>query len=136
MKTINVPSILLLLLSVNLSGQNLIGYNDQQIRKHMTDNEKSMVFQSFINNNTFKYLKYSNDEGTITLLFFLDEQLVCKSVREICDKSLKSEKIAAFNSLFKKTGENQWSEIKNGKSYLIEMKDEEWSFNITITQKD
>jgi hypothetical protein len=92
-----------------------------------------MTYQNFINNSTFKYLKYSDKDDSQTLLFFLNEQLVCKSIRLICDKSLKKEKINECNSLYKKTGDNQWTETKKGKRYLIEMKEEEWSFNVTIT---
>jgi hypothetical protein len=136
MKTIHVPLILLFLVSFNLSAQNLIGYNEQEIRKYMTDNEKSLTYQSFINNSTFKYLKYADSEGTTTLLFFLNEQMVCKSVRLIIDKSLKAQKIKEYNSLYKKAGDNQWTEAKNDKIYLIIMKDEEWSLNITITLKE
>jgi len=81
-------------------------------------------------------LKYADEEETQTMLFFLNEQLICKTERMVCDKSLKAEKIKELNSLCKKTGDNEWTETKNGKSYLIIIKDEEWSFNITITLKE
>jgi hypothetical protein len=136
MKTIHVPVILLFLVSLNLSAQNLIGYNEQEIRKYMTDNEKSLAYQSFINNSTFKYLKYADSEGTTTLLFFLNEQLVCKTIRMIYDKSLKAQKIKEYNSVYKKAGDNQWMETKDQKSYLIVLKEEEYSFNVTITLKE
>ena len=57
---------------------------------------------------------------------------MCKTVRLVCDKSLKEEKIKEYDSLYKKTGDNRWIETKNGKNYLIEIKEEEWSFNVTI----
>jgi len=65
-------------------------------------------------------------------LFFLNEQSICKSVRFVCDKSLKTEKTKELDSKYTKIGENQWVETKNGKKYLIEMKEEDWSFNVTI----
>jgi hypothetical protein len=133
MKTITVSAVILFLACMNLNGQNLIGYSEKDIRQYMAENQKSMIFQNFINNSTFKYLKYSDRAESQTLLFFLNEQLVCKSIRVVCDKSLKTEKIKECNSLYKKTNNNQWSETKNGKSYLIELKEEEWSFNVTIT---
>ena len=132
MKTIKVSLVILFLISVNLKGQNLIGSGEKEIRQYMSENQKSMTFQSFTNNNTFKYLKYTDNDETQTLLFFLNEQLVCKSVRIICDKSLKSEKVKEFNMLYKNTGENQWTESKNGKRYLIEIKYDEWTFNVTF----
>ena len=132
MKTIKVSSVLLLLISINLNAQNLIGYSEKDIRQYMAENQKNMSFQNFINNSTFKYLKFADKDESQTLLFFLNEQSVCKSMRLVCDKSLKAEKIKEYDSLYKKTGDNQWTEIKDGKSYLIEMKDEDWSFNVTI----
>jgi hypothetical protein len=133
MKKVQVSSVILLLLSMTLNGQNLIGYSEKEVRQYMTDNQKGMIYKDFINNSTFKYLKYSDNDETVTLLFFLNEKSVCKSVRLICDKSIRTEKIKEYNSLYKKTGENKWTEIKNGKNYLIELKDDEWSFNVNIT---
>ena len=132
MKIIQVSSVILFLLTSNISGQNLIGYSESEIRKYMAENQKGMIFQSFTNNSTFRYLKYSDKDETQTLLFFLNEQSLCKSSRLVCDKSLKNEKIKELNAAYKKTGDNQWLETKNGKSYLIEVKEEEWSFNVTI----
>jgi hypothetical protein len=132
MKILQISTVIVFLISINLHGQNLIGYSEKDVRQFMTDNQKEMTFQSFINNSTFKYLKYSNSDETITLLFFLNEQSICKSVRFVCDKSLKIEKTKELDSKYPKIGENQWAETKNGKKYLIEMKEEDWSFNVTI----
>jgi hypothetical protein len=132
MKTILVSVVTFIFISINIDGQNLIGYSEKDVRQYMADNRKEMTFQNFINNSTFKYLKYTNSDETLTLLFFLNEQSVCKSVRLVCDKSLKAKEIKEFDSKYKKLGDNQWTETKNGKNYLIELKEEEWSFNITI----
>jgi hypothetical protein len=132
MRAIIVSSVVLILINFNLNGQNLIGCNEKEIRQYMADKEKNMAYQNFINNSTFKYLKYIDKDETETMLFFMNEQLICKSIRVICDKSLKSEKIKEYNSLYKKSGENQWTETKSGKNYLIELKEDEWSFNVTI----
>jgi hypothetical protein len=132
MKITYVSSIILLLISVNLNGQNLIGYSEPDIRKYMAENKKNMSFQTFVNNSTFKYLKYADNSETQTLLFFLTEKLICKSVRLICDKNLKTQKIKEYDGLYKKKGEGLWTDTKNGKNYLIELKDEDYTFNITI----
>jgi hypothetical protein len=136
MKKAIVSSVIILFIGIVLNGQNLIGLNEKEIRKYMADNHKNMIFQNFTNNSTFKYLKYADEEETQTMLFFLNEQMVCKTERLVCEKSLKAEKIKELNSLCKKTGDNEWTETKNGKSYLFIIKDEEWSFNITITLKE
>lgn len=132
MKISEVSMVIFFLINFNLSGQNLIGYSEPEIRKYMADNKKDMAFQNFVNNNTFKYLKYSDNLETETLLFFLTEKLVCKSVRRVCDRSLKPQIIKEYDGLLKKTGETQWTETKNGKKFLIEFKDEDYTFNVTI----
>jgi hypothetical protein len=98
----------------------------------MKEKQKNMIFQNFTNNSTFKYLKYSDNEDSQTLLFFLTADSVCKSVRLVCDKSLKAEKLKEFDTLYKKIGDNVWTEIKDGKKYTIELREEDWSINITI----
>jgi hypothetical protein len=132
MRTIQVSSVILFLISININGQNLIGYNDSEIRKYMAENQKGMTFQKFTNNSTFRYLKYVDEDEMQTLLFFLNDQAICKSVRLVCDKSMKTEIIKDYNTIYKKSGENQWVEAKSGKNYLIDLKDEEWSINVTI----
>ena len=67
--------------------------------------------------------------------FFLSDDSVCRSVRLVCDKSLKNKKIAELNSVYKPGGENQWEEEKKGQKYLIDLKEEEGTFNISISIK-
>ncbi|MBK7627720.1 MAG: hypothetical protein IPJ16_11110 [Bacteroidales bacterium] len=120
-----------LTLSGFLSGQNLIGYKDFEIRKYMKDNKGNMSFNK-VNNDRFNYLKYTDNSETQTLLFFLGTDSICRSIRIICDSVTKAEKIKEFNTNCKKNGENIWIDRKNGIDYLIEIKDEQWSSIITI----
>ncbi|MFN8239521.1 MAG: hypothetical protein U0X39_02075 [Bacteroidales bacterium] len=122
--------------AISANAQNYIGLGEKEIRKVMKDKHKDMLFQTFTNNSTFKYLKYADRDEMQTLLFFLTPDSVCKSVRLICDKSLKGLKVKELDGKFPRNGDNAWIEQKNGRQYLIELKEEEWSFNITITQKE
>ena len=130
MKIITLSAILILT-CICTQGQNLIGYKDKEIRKYMKENRKEMNFNNVINSK-FKYLKYSDNPDSQTVLFFLNPDSVCKSVRIICDISMKAEKVKEFNSIYKKSGENRWIDKRDGKDYLIEIKDEKWSCIITI----
>jgi hypothetical protein len=121
----------LLLNSVGAYSQNLIDYNEKYIIKYMKENQPEFNINNVINNK-FSYLKYSDNSDNQTLLFFLDENSVCKNIRIICNFSLKNEKINELNSSYKSIGTNKWSDKREGKKYLIEMKDEDWSVIITI----
>ncbi len=99
----------------------------------MKENHKNLNFNS-VTNSKFKYLKYSDNLDNQTLLFFLNPESVCKSVRIICDRSIINEKLKEFNSIYKKSGENKWTDSRGGYSYHIEIKDEKWSYVVTIDQ--
>jgi hypothetical protein len=122
---------ILVLTAMYAHSQNLIGYNDKEIRKYMKENRIEMSFEN-VTNDKFKYLKYTDSFDSQTLLFFFNTDTVCKSERLICDFSIKAEKVKEFNSIYKKTGENSWIDIRDGKNYLIEIKDEKWSCVISI----
>jgi hypothetical protein len=112
-------------------GQNLVGYKGKEILKYMKENRNDMAY-SEVTNESFRYLKYSNSTDSQTLLFFLNNDSTCMSERLICDLGVKAEKTKEFDSMYRKSGENRWIENRDGKDYLIEIKDEKWSCVITI----
>lgn len=123
--------VILILTGISTYSQNLIGYTGKEIQKYMKENCKNMNI-STVNNSKFKYLKYSDSSDSQTMLFFLNQDSVCKSVRFICDLSTITEKKKEFDSIYKKRGENRWVDNRDSNYYLIEIKDEEWSFVVTI----
>ena len=85
-----------------------------------------------VSNPKFRYLKYSDNSESQTLLFFLNPDSVCKSVRMVCDIRIKPEKLKEFNSIYKKSGENRLIDKHDGKDYVVELRDEKWTCIITI----
>ena len=130
MKIITLYAILMLT-GTGVFGQNLIGYSGREIRKFMKEHRLEMSFNN-VSNNKFKYLKYSDSSDSQTLLFFLNPDSVCQSVRLICDKRVKKDKVKEYDSIYKKSGENRWIDKRDGKDYLIEIREEKWSCIISI----
>jgi hypothetical protein len=97
----------------------------------MKENKSDMNLNN-VNNSIFKYLKYSDNYDNQTLLFFLNQNSVCKSVRMICNTAAKENKVREFDSIYKRVAENRWTDKHNGKGYRIELREEKWSCIITI----
>jgi hypothetical protein len=114
-------------------GQNLIGYKNNEIRKFMKENRKDMNYDK-VRNSLFSYLKYSDNYDRQTILFFLTPDSVCKSIRVICDSTMKAEKIKELDTNYKRVADNSWVDDHNGKKCLITFKEEKWSCSITIIQ--
>lgn len=118
--------------TMSLSGQNLIGYNRDAIAKYMKENHKNMSLNDVVNSQ-FSYLKYSDDNDSETMLFFLGKDSICTGVRIICDAAVREGMIKEFNSEFKKTGNNTWMDSRNGKNYRIDLSEDSWSYVFNIT---
>ena len=130
MKIITLSAVLLLTCFYAHS-QNLIGYKQKDILRYMKENRSEMNINS-VTNSKFSYLKYSDNYENQTLLFFLNPDSVCKSIRLICDVSMKSEKVKEFNSRYVKSGENRWLDKRDGKVFHIDIIDGKWSCVISI----
>jgi hypothetical protein len=113
------------------SGQNLIGYKENEIRKYMRENKKDMSLNK-VTNSKFNYLKYSDSSDSQTMLFFLNKDSVCQSIRIICDENAKALRLKEFNSAYKKNNDNRWVDSHNGKSFMIELREEKWASVITM----
>ena len=111
-------------------GQNLIGYSNAEIRKFMMENRKEMNYDK-VRNSLFSYLKYSDNTDSQTILFFLNADSVCSSMRVICNTGMKAEKIKELDAEYKKLSDDRWIDSHAGKNYLINFKDEAWSCTIT-----
>jgi len=120
-----------LTISALLSGQNLLGYKDYEIRKFMRENKGDMNYNK-VSNNKFYYLKYTDSAEKQTMLFFMNKDSVCNSIRIICDAAITASKINEYNATLKKSGDSKWIGKQGGKQYLVAIKEEQWSNIITI----
>lgn len=94
--------------------------------KYMKANHSDMNYDKVINNK-FSYLKYSDSMDNQTILFFLNTDSVCSSVRVICDLSIKPLKVRELDKLYTKSDDNKWIDKHDGKTYLIDIMDSSWS---------
>ena len=115
-------------------GQNLVGYDATGIRNYMAQNSSDLRNVK-VTNDLFRYLKYTDSSDNQTILFFLSADSVCRNIRMIYDPSLKKNKIIELNSSYKRIDESKWLDNRDGKEFLVEMSDEQWSLVVTIGPK-
>lgn len=131
LKRVVILSSALILICSYLQSQNLIGYKGKDILKYMKMNRSEMNYNNVVNSK-FSYLKYSDSSESQTILFFLSVDSVCRSVRIVCDKNMMPLKLKELNSQYVKNGDNKWIDQHGGKSYIIELKNGNWSCIISI----
>jgi hypothetical protein len=121
----------LFLLLTPVHGQNLIGYKAKDITSYMKLNHSDMNSNK-VTNPLHSYLKYSDSMETETVIFFLRPDSVCSSVRITCEPALKRKKIVELDTKYKKNGDMNWIDFRDGKKYNITMKNDSWSCVISI----
>jgi hypothetical protein len=123
--------IALLFVTVCGQSQNLVGYKSSEIKDYMKLRNKDLALQNVVNDK-YSYLKYTDSNDSETLLFFLNADSVCKSVRLICDRVTRNERIKEFNSGYQIINENVWIDTLGRKRSIIRLDDGKWSSHFTI----
>ncbi|MFP4488791.1 MAG: hypothetical protein ACLFN1_05765 [Bacteroidales bacterium] len=126
-------AILMILLSVNLTAQNVLGFTPGEIVRYVKENHRNLVRDDNSRNEYYDYLKYTDGtSGTTTVYFFLSEDKRCSRVKRIHVHSLKDEVRRELDSLYVKKEDNTWIDEKKDNRALIRLLDEEWFFTVNI----
>jgi hypothetical protein len=120
----------------NGHAQNYIGMNKEQIIEVMSETHKNFKRNTSVVNPYYKYLKYENKISEITILFFLSDDNMCTMVRQMCDYSNINDVLSELNQKYTSTAKNIWSYKDGGKTYEVNLVEEEWYFTITTKLKD
>jgi hypothetical protein len=115
--------------------QNFIGMEKDQILQVMRDSQKKFKLNTDDVNPHYKYLKFENKIDEITILFFLSEENKCTLIRKMCDYSNINDVITELDGKYNKSGKNAWTYNDKGKTYLVNLVEEEWYFTVTTKLK-
>jgi len=126
-------AIITILFTVNLCGQNLLGYKPLKVEKYMRKNHSGLIKDNNTSNEYYDYLKYTDGTaGTSTVYFFFSEDNTCRLVKSMYVYSMKDEVEEELDRLYTRTGNSRWSDSRGRVNALIELKDEEWFFTVNI----
>jgi len=116
------------------NSQYFIGKHRNDIIIHMKNYFKGFNLNNNVTNNTFRYLKYENIITQETILFFLNKNDTCTSVRWLSDYSNINERISYLNKYYNKINDTLWYYIENKKKIFVKLKEEEWYFTINYIE--
>ena len=126
--------LLIVVSSLNVLGQSLVGKHKLEIKKEMKENHKDFYFSKEVMGKS-NFIKFEDTDGYRTYLFVLDEDGYCKYHMLMCDYSLLKHMIDSLNQSFEYKENLTWYDYVSGKeNFVIRIKKEEWYFSI-ITKK-
>ena len=135
MKKIFVLFVLILMSYITI-GQILIGKNEDEIVEYMEEKYPQYEHSTGGFGSSSSSVKFVDANGDRTLMFFLDDNGLCKYSKLILDIEEYDKTIKLLNSKYKKLGDNKWITSKGGEEYLMSIDKTEWMFSIVTQLKD
>ena len=131
MKKMILHIIIFLFLTGTMYGQALIGLSKDKILKIMKEESPDFFLNTSTVNKHFNYLKYENEEGTQTMLIFLDDEDKCKYYKKIYDYVHLPELTVRLKNSSRKKNDTLWVKKINDQTYLQFIEKQEWFFTVT-----
>ncbi len=128
--------IALLILSAGLQAQHFIGLHKDNVIKLMRENYREFYNDNSFTNKHFNYLKFVDNTGSQTWLFFLTEDDICKYHKRMVDYAYMNEIETELNGRGMKTGSDEWEYMSKGKSYTVTLTRDEWFFTVVTRVKE
>ena len=127
--------ILLISAITKLSAQNYVDVHKDEIIRIMSQKHRNFKLNKDVINRNYNYLKYEDNISEQTILFFLSDDNICTMVRWMSSYANIHDMLSMLNKEYDKTEKNQWTYIKNGKKYVVNLEEGEWFFTVNFKQK-
>src|SRR6056297_1476448 len=112
-----------------LQSQHFIGLENEEVVEKMKEAKPDFVKCKVIN-KSYNYLKYQDQLGERTMLFFLDKKDKCTSVKLMSHYVYLGEVIADLNKKYESVADNQWMYEEDGKEFVVELEKGQWFFSV------
>ena len=137
MKRVFIISIFLLISAIiKVSAQNYVDVHKDEIIRIMSQKHRNFKLNKDVINRNYNYLKYEDNISEQTILFFLSDDNICTMVRWMSSYANIHDMLSMLNKEYDKTEKNQWTYIKNGKKYVVNLEEGEWFFTVNFKQKN
>ena len=112
-------------------GQHFIGKHKSEVRKMMKENTKELYEDDSSRNPVYNMVKYIDNLGNQTLIYFFSGQDTCLYSKWMCDYSMLNKVVSGLNEKYKQSAEDSWHYTQDGLDYRIILNTGEWFFTIT-----
>ncbi|OFX42350.1 MAG: hypothetical protein A2046_11055 [Bacteroidetes bacterium GWA2_30_7] len=128
--------ILTFLLSISsfIIAQNLIGLHANEIKTIMP----KLRPKFHIDNTTVeaKSIKFIDQGGDNTLIFFIDDKGICKYQKFMMEVNYAKNTVDTLTKNYKYIDKLTWIDKRNNTDYLIQMQNNEYYFTVVYSLKD
>ena len=112
-------------------GQHYIGKHKSEVRSIMKENRKDLHIDESSRNPVYNMVKYIDNSGSQTMIYFFSDQDTCLYSKWVCDYSMLNKVMSGLNEKYKQSAEDSWHYKNDGQAFRITLTTGEWFFTIT-----
>jgi hypothetical protein len=112
-------------------GQHFIGLHKSDVINTMKESNRQLYIDDASRNPVYNMLKYIDNRGNQTLLYFFSEEDTCLYSKWMCDYSMLNKVVSGLNEKYEANSDDSWHYSHEGKGYRITLTTGDWFFTIT-----
>jgi len=127
--------IILITLSLSLPGQSwgqyYVGRHKSEVRRLMKENINGLYEDNTSKNPVYNMVKYIDNLGNQTLIYFFSDQDTCLYSKWMCDYSMLNKVVSGLNEKYRQSAGDTWNYTQDGREYRVSLTTGEWYFTIS-----
>ena len=112
-------------------GQHYVGKHKSEVRRLMKENVNGLYEDNTSRNPVYNMVKYIDNLGNQTLIYFFSDQDTCLYSQWMCDYSMLNKVVSELNEQYRQSAEDSWYYVQDGREYRVSLTTGEWYFTIS-----
>lgn len=127
---------LVMLAIIQGKSQSVIDLPKDEVKLVIKKDYKKLSPDRTIVKQHWNYLKYVNRSQTVTFIIYFSDDDIATSSKMVCDYAEYDFVLDDLNEKYKKVGKRRWEHERDGITYRIDLKEEEWYFTVREKRKE
>ena len=107
-----------------------IGMSKDEVSEAVKSRHKDFGKDNSVISQHFNYLKFINEDQTITWIIYFTDEDICKSTKMVCDYSEYDRMIRDLNEKYRSIGDMKWERRNENTTIQFELEEQDWYFTI------
>jgi len=101
----------------------------------MKENKNELYEDNTSKNPVYNMVKYIDNLGNQTLIYFFSDQDTCLYSKWMCDYSMLNKVVSGLNEKYRQSAEDTWHYTQDDREYRVSLTTGEWYFTISTRLK-
>ena len=116
-------------------GQHYVGKHKTEVLRLMKENINELYEDNTSKNPVYNMVKYIDNLGSQTLIYFFSDQDTCLYSKWMCDYFMLNKVVSGLNEKYRQSADDTWHYTQDDREYRVSLTTGEWYFTISTRPK-